>query len=76
VTGHRVGFGLVGLSVLLAGAFMATPSQAADSTEIYVVQGLPNRSVDVEIDGKSVADGVAATKVAGTIDVKAGSHTR
>ena len=61
--------------MLLAGAFLATPSQAADSTEIYVVQGLPNRSVDVEIDGKSVADGVAATKVAGPFDVKAGSHT-
>ena len=73
--GRRVGFGAIGLAVLLAGAFLATPSRAADSTEIFVVQGLPNRTVDVEIDGKSVADGVAATKVAGPFDVKAGSHT-
>jgi hypothetical protein len=61
--------------VLLAGAWSATPSRAADDAEIYVVQGLPNRSVDVEIDGTSVAKGVAATKVAGPFDVSAGSHT-
>lgn len=70
-----MGIGAVGLSVLLAGAWLATPSQAADAAEIYLVQGLPNRSLDVEIDGDSVAEGVAATKVAGPFDVSAGSHT-
>ena len=72
---HKVGIGTVGLSVLLAGAWLATPSQAADEAELYVVQGLPNRSVDVSIDGDSVAKGVAATKVAGPFDVSAGTHT-
>lgn len=72
---RRVGIGAVGLSVLLAGAWLATPSRAADDAEIYLVQGLPNRTVDVEIDGDSVATGVAATKVAGPFDVSAGSHT-
>lgn len=73
--GRRVGLGAVGLSVLLAGAWLATPSQAADDAQIYLVQGLPNRSLDIEIDGESVATGVAATKVAGPFDVSAGSHT-
>lgn len=71
---RRIGVGAVGLSVLLAGAWLAHPSQAADGAELYLVQGLPNRSVDVEIDGTSVAEGVAATKVAGPFDVTAGSH--
>jgi uncharacterized protein DUF4397 len=76
VTGHKISIGAVGLTVLLAGAWLAAPSsQAADQAEIYIVQGLPNRTVAVEIDGKSVADSVAATKVAGPFDVKAGSHT-
>lgn len=61
--------------MLLAGAWLATPSQAADQTEIYLVQGLPNQTVDVRIDGKAVAQKLAATKVAGPFDVKAGSHT-
>ena len=39
----------------VGGGLVAPPSQAVDSTEIFVVQGLPNRTVDVEIDGKSVA---------------------
>jgi hypothetical protein len=72
---HTVGIGVVGLSVLMAGAWLATPSEAADDAEIYVVQGLPNRSVDVEIDGSSVAKGVAATKVVGPFDVSGGSHS-
>jgi uncharacterized protein DUF4397 len=72
---RRGGIGAVGLSVLLTGAWLATPSQAADDAQLYLVQGLPNRTVDVEIDGDSVADGVAATKVAGPFDVSAGSHT-
>ena len=72
---RRVGIGVVGLSVLMAGAWLAAPSQAADDAKIYIVQGLPNRSVDVEIDGSSVAEGVEATKVVGPFDVSAGSHT-
>lgn len=71
----RFGVAATGLTVLLAGAWLATPSQAANNAEIYLVQALPNRSLDVEIDGKSVAKGVAASKVAGPFDVRAGSHT-
>jgi Domain of unknown function (DUF4397) len=70
-----VGIGAVGVAVLLAGAWLAVPSQAADEAEIWVVQGLPNRSLDVEIDGDTVAEGVGATKVAGPFDVSAGTHT-
>jgi hypothetical protein len=75
VIGGRIGVGAIGLTVLLAGAWLAPPSQAADGAKIYLVQALPNRTLDVEIDGESVAKGVAATKVAGPFDVSAGSHT-
>ena len=33
------------------------PSQAADSAEIYLVQGLPTVTVDVEVDGMQVEQG-------------------
>jgi hypothetical protein len=72
---RSVGTGALGLSVLLAGAWLAVPSHAAADAQLYVVQGLPNLTVDVSIDGDSVAKGVAATKVAGPFDVSAGTHT-
>ena len=54
---------------------MAAPSQAADSAEIYLVQGLPTATVDVEVDGKQVEKGLKATGVAGPFKVKAGDHS-
>lgn len=68
------GLGAVGLAALLSGALIATPSHAADDAEIYLVQGLPDRTLDVRIDGRSVAEGVGPAKVAGPFDVSAGTH--
>lgn len=73
--GRWCGVAAAGVVALMAGALIATPSQAAgDGAEIYLVQALPSRSLDVTIDGKTVAEGVAAAKVAGPFDVPAGSH--
>jgi Domain of unknown function (DUF4397) len=61
-------------SALVGVGLSAMPSQAADSAEIYLVQGLPTQTVDVEIDGKQVEKGLKATAVAGPFKVKAGDH--
>lgn len=42
---------------------------AAGSAEIYVVQGLPDATLDAEIDGEVVEEDLATTDVAGPFDV-------
>ena len=67
--------------VLLGGAVLAlvsaglTPSVAAAPTCIYVVQGLPDLTVSVAVDGETVVDSLAGGKVAGPILVKRGTRT-
>ena len=58
--------GLAGLSV--------APVQAADDATLYVVQGLPGRTVDVAVDGDTVAEGVRTAVVTKGFDVSAGSR--
>jgi hypothetical protein len=63
----------VGLLALLAAGL--TPSSAADQTCIYIVQGLPSRTISVAVDGDSVVGGLAGGKVAGPFPVKHGTRT-
>jgi hypothetical protein len=51
------------------------PSFAADEAEVYLVQGLPGKTVDLEVDGKTVARDVKTAAVAGPYKVKAGTRT-
>ena len=60
--------------VLALAAATISPSYAANSTEVYIVQGLPGKSLDVDIDGKSVATGVKTAEVAGPFKVKPGKN--
>jgi hypothetical protein len=65
----------VGLFLSGALAFaglIAGPSYAADSASIYIVQGLPGKTLDVSVDGDSVAKGVKTAEVAGPFEVAAG----
>ena len=64
------------LAVIVAAvpAVLATQAEAASGGVLYVVQGLPGQSVDVQVDGKVVARGVAATKVIGPFSVPAGQR--
>jgi hypothetical protein len=74
---HVARWSLVGLLVSAAltfAALIAGPSYAADSAEIFVVQGLPGKVLDVSIDGDSVAKGVKTAEVAGPFKVAAGSR--
>ncbi|MBB3327661.1 DUF4397 domain-containing protein [Microlunatus antarcticus] len=64
---------MLGTTLGLAG-LTAAPSFAANEATLYVVQGLPGRSVDVKVDGKQVASGVKTAAVVGPFKVKPGSR--
>ncbi len=65
---------LLGSGSLGLASLTAAPVQAADDAEIYVVQGLPGRTVDVAVDGKTVAKDVKTAAVSKSFPVKAGSR--
>jgi hypothetical protein len=52
-----------------------TPSVATAQTCIYIVQGLPSRTVSVTVDGDEVVGGLAGGKVAGPFAVKSGTRS-
>ncbi|WBQ04813.1 DUF4397 domain-containing protein [Kribbella sp. CA-293567] len=68
------------ISVVLAvtvaglGALVAVPAQAAGTGVLHVIQGLPGRTVDIAVDGRTVASGVKATEVVGPLTVAAGAR--
>ncbi len=67
------------LVLLLGGALVtagltAAPVQAADDAKIYIVQGLPGRTVDVAVDGKTVAKDVRTAAVTKGFAVEAGTR--
>jgi len=65
---------LAAATLALAGTTV-TPSFAADDGQVFVVQGLPGKTVDVSIDGKSVAKGVKTAALVGPFDVTGGKRT-
>jgi hypothetical protein len=65
---------LAAAGVLALASATISPSYAANDTEIYIVQGLPGKNLDVEIDGQSVAQDVKTAAVAGPFKVKPGSR--
>jgi hypothetical protein len=68
----RIGLLIAG-GMVLAG-FAVGPSFAADDASIYVVQGLPSKTLDIAVDGHSVAKGVKTAAVVGPFKVKAGAR--
>jgi len=64
------------LAVMVAAtsALLAVPADAAGKGVLHVIQGLPGRTLDISIDGKTVASGVKATEVVGPLDVAAGQR--
>jgi Domain of unknown function (DUF4397) len=69
------------LALLVAGVFVLagttmSPSYAANETAIYVVQGLPDKALNVAIDQEPPkAQDVETAAVSGPFEVKPGSHT-
>lgn len=76
VTVCRVLKSLLGVTaaVLLTTTVAALPVTAAVGGTLYVVQGVPRTTVDVSIDGRSVAQDVAGASLAGPFEVAAGTH--
>lgn len=65
---------LLGVAALGLAAVPGGHSAAADEARVYVVQGLPGRTLDVAIDGHVVGRGIRTAAVAGPFAVKAGSR--
>lgn len=65
---------LLAVTVAAAPAVLAAPADAAAGGNLYVVQGLPGKSLDISIDGKQVAGGVAGAKLVGPFGVAAGKR--
>jgi len=62
---------LVAVAVLAAGSTAAS----ADSTaSVFVVQGLPDQSVSIAVDGRVVAEEVDGATLAGPFELEAGEH--
>jgi Domain of unknown function (DUF4397) len=62
--------------VLTLAGVTISPSYAANDAQIYIVQGLPGKDLDVAIDkGPPIAQAVPSASAAGPFDVKPGSHT-
>lgn len=66
--------GIGAVALVLSSAWLP-PSVASSATRIYLVQGLPGRTVAVSVDGKLVATELAGGKVAGPFVVKRGTRT-
>jgi hypothetical protein len=65
---------LAAVAVLASVVLTTGPSYAADGAKVYVVQGLPGKTVDVAFDGHVVARGIKTAAVAGPFSIKAGNR--
>ena len=74
---RRFSLGVTLLAVWSSGVLglAATPAGAAAGGELFVVQGLPGRTVDVALDGDAVATGLQGATLSRRIPVDAGRHT-
>ncbi len=70
----RVIFLVLAVTIGLGAGLLAVPAQAASNGVIYLVQGLPGRTLDIQVDGRAVASGVKATGVVGPLTVAAGQR--
>jgi hypothetical protein len=68
----KIALMLLGALALVGGPISS--SYAADDAKVYIVQGLPGRSLDVAVDGKQVVGGLKAAAIGGPYSVKAGER--
>jgi hypothetical protein len=52
----------------------AVAAQAPENSSVYVVHGIPDQPVDVYVNGDKALSDFASTKVAGPLDLPAGSY--
>lgn len=64
------------VGTLIAAGMTAAPAVAAeDEVTLYIVQGLPDESVDIALDGQTLASDVETAEIAGPFTVEPGSNT-
>lgn len=56
------------------GLAMAGPAQAQDTSQVFVVHGIPGQDVDVYVDGDASLEGFAPGEIAGPLELPAGSY--
>jgi hypothetical protein len=66
---------LLAVTVAAVPAVLAAPAQGAAGANLYIVQGLPGRTLDISIDGHVVATGLAGAKLVGPFGVASGKRT-
>lgn len=71
---RRTALALLSVAALSLVGLTAAPVQAADDAEMHFVQGLPGRTVDVAVDGKTVAEGVRTAAVTDAFEVAGGAR--
>ncbi len=69
------GAGCLALGVAAVVASAPTTAQAAATGSVYLVQGLPSTTVDLLVDGTTVATGSKATGIVGPLTLASGTHT-
>lgn len=62
------------LGVLALLAFTAAPAAAQDTSDVYVVHGIPGVDVDVYVDGALTLDGFAPKDIAGPLSLPAATY--
>src|SRR5689334_9802679 len=65
---------LLAAMVAAAPVMLSAPADAAAGANLYFVQGLPGKTLDISVDGRQVAAGVAGGKLVGPFAVAAGKR--
>jgi hypothetical protein len=65
---------LLAVMIAAAPALLTVPAKAAAGANLYFVQGLPGRTLDISVDGRQVATGVAGGKLVGPFGVASGKR--
>ena len=64
----------VTVAVLATGLVAASPAQAADTSQVYVVHGIPATPVDVWVNGAVKVPNFQPKAVAGPLELPAGNY--
>ena len=72
--GGRVRAAIVLLTAIVATLVWPTPAMAAPAGQVYLLQGLPGRHVDLFLNGEKVGSDVAPKTVVGPLALAAGSY--
>lgn len=66
----------IGLGVVASAFALGASADAvfAKTAQVYIIQGVPGASVDVDVDGDSVGSDVAAKAIVGPLSLSHGTH--